>query len=61
MHSLLNNLTEGPLSPQMSIIFEQDYKNAGHKNLAEETKKLKTTIIKIFMIFSFNMHIIFFW
>jgi len=34
----------------MSIIFEQDYKNDGHENLAEETKKLKTTIINAILV-----------
>jgi hypothetical protein len=34
----------------MSMIFEQDYKRAGHKDLAEETKKLKTTIINAILV-----------
>ena len=50
LYNLFYNLTMGIFSPQGLTAFELDYLRAGFKDLAQETKKLKSTIVNAILI-----------
>jgi hypothetical protein len=50
LYNLFYNLTMGIFSPQGLTAFETDYLRAGFKDLAQETKKLKSTIVNAILI-----------